>query len=153
MVSGCEICGRGEAVAIISIEGAKMAACRACSSHGKILYRVEEEKLEKVVSIAKTQEVEDIVETYAKLIHSKRESIGLPIPVVAERINERESYLENIERGHLKPTIAVARKLEKELGVKLIEKVVEEVGSTAVASASKDITLGDFIVTEKKRSK
>ncbi|MBS3067797.1 TIGR00270 family protein [Candidatus Micrarchaeota archaeon] len=149
----CEICGRGESVAIILIEGAKMNTCRNCSSHGKIIYNLRDEpKKEKPIS-SKTQEVEDIVENYAKLIHSKREGMGLPIPVVAERINEKESYLENIERGHMKPTLEVAHKLEKELGVKLIEKLVEEVGPTAAVSASKGITLADFVVTEKKRSK
>ena len=53
----------------------------------------------------------------------------------------------------MKPTLEVAHKLEKELGVKLIEKLVEEVGPTAAVSASKGITLADFVVTEKKRSK
>ncbi len=149
----CEICGRGESVAIISVEGAKMNACRNCSSHGKMIYNLRDEPKKEKPTSSKTQEVEDIIENYAKLIHGKRESMGLPIPVVAERINEKESYLENIERGHMKPTLAVAHKLEKELGIKLIEKVVEEVSSPVDPGVSKDITLADFIVTDKKRSK
>ncbi len=151
-IMDCEICGRGEAVAIVLIEGAKMGTCRRCFPHGKLVYNLKDEPAkEKIISTKQQQETEEIVETFGRLIHNKREVLGLPIAVIAERINEKESYLENIERGHLKPTLTVAKKLEKELGVKLIEKVVEEVGSTASPSASKDVTLADFVVIDKKK--
>ncbi|MDO8554336.1 MAG: multiprotein bridging factor aMBF1 [Candidatus Micrarchaeota archaeon] len=151
----CDICGRGEPAAMVLIEGARLAACRSCAGHGKLLHRIEsklmptQEKQEK--PMPRSIGEDEIVEDYAARVKSKREQIGLPLAVIAEKINEKESYLDHIETGKLMPTIAVARKLEKELGIKLIEKVYTEVSSSIAKSiASRDATLGEFIVQKKK---
>jgi putative transcription factor len=97
---------------------------------------------------------EEISEDFARIVKSARERIGLPISVVAERINEQESYLHAIEGGRLSPTIEVARKLEKELGVKLVDKTSATVAPSQPASrAYTPPTLGDMVDTKKKKGK
>lgn len=155
MKSTCDICGREQVTAVILLEGAKLAACRRCSTHGKIIHTVETDydtTKTKVLAARPARQTEEIVESFAKLIRSKRESLGLPLPVVAERINEKESYLENIERGHMRPTLSVAKKLEHELGIKLIELVAEDAVPAALqGSTRQEITLADFVVADKKK--
>lgn len=156
MKLNCDICGKEGVVAIIMLEGAKMNSCTRCTAHGKVIYNFHEEiKESKSVTnnSTKAEEVEEIAENFGRIIRSGCDKLGLPMAVVAERINEKESYLENIERGHIKPTLSVARKLEKELGIKIIEKIVEEVTPTTIndKELKKDITLADFIVEKKKK--
>ncbi len=64
----------------------------------------------------------DIVEDYARLIKSKREQMGMTQEELAQKILERKNVLSNIERGELLPDINTAKKLEKVLNIKLIEK-------------------------------
>ena len=63
----------------------------------------------------------DIVEDYASLIKSAREKLSMTQEDLAKRILERKNVISNIERGELLPSIETAKKLEKVLGIKLIE--------------------------------
>lgn len=151
----CEICGRKGAHAIIEVEGAKLKVCGSCAYGKKILYRLDDtgearEGPEKQRAQPKLEETEEIVEGYGKIIKNAREKIGLSRSVVAEKINEKESYLERIERGELTPTFTVAKKLEKELGIKLIEKVQASVApSTSSSKKFSEPTLEDMLEEEK----
>ena len=146
----CEICGKNDASSIALIEGAQMAVCSTCSKFGKILRSTTLDNHKNAPSASTEEEVEEIIENYGKLIRQKRESLKLPVGVIAERIQERESYLEKIELEHLLPSLNVARKLEKELGMKLVQK-----GRVEHVSAQKGQftppTLADFTVASKKK--
>ena len=146
----CDICGKQNASSIALIEGAKMAVCATCSKFGKILHSIDLEGHTEIQAPSREQEVEEIVENYGKMIREKREKLGLPIAVIAERIQERESYLEKIEREHLLPSLNVARKLEHELGLKLVEKskAVEHV--EIKKGKFEPATLADFTAKERK---
>ena len=153
MTSSCDICGRGEGTFVISLEGARMTVCRNCSSHGKVLYVLRDEvSAPQKPAYATPLQEEEIIEEYGKHVRFGREKLGLPIEVVAERISEKASYLESVERGQMKLTLATARKLEKELGVKLIEKVSDIGGpkTNEKIGSSREVTLSDFIVQKKK---
>lgn len=154
----CDVCGNNEATAIVLIEGAKIAACRFCARSGKILYRLHsEEQGAPAVATRRVapMESEEIVDGYARIIADAMTRMKLPIAVVAERISEKESYIHSIERGKLKPTLQTARKLEKELGVKLVEKVTDEVVpmSSRNNEGFRAPTLGDAIEFQKKEKK
>lgn len=151
--STCEICGRKNVRAVVSVEGAKLVVCGACARGKKVLYFLEEREPAEARPMApqkqKIEETEEIREDYAQAIRKAREKTGLPISVVAERINEMESYLERIERGKIMPTFTVAKKLEKELGIKLIEKVETSVAPTPTAQKKfSEPTLGDMLEEE-----
>ncbi len=153
----CEICGEREAAAIVLIEGAKMAACRGCARGGKLIYRLEETETRGSEVIVKEYrapiEQEEIVDDYAERVRKAIEKEKLPLEVIAERISERESYLNSIEKGKMVPTVMVARKLEKELGIKLVEMVKENVVSTSEKSGGKfkEPTLADILDSQKKK--
>jgi putative transcription factor len=152
----CDICGKGPVRAQILLEGAKLLACGSCMRGGKILHRLyDEEEGQAAASGSYTvvEASEEILEDFARIIKSARERIGLPLAVVAERIKEKESYLHAIEGNRLTPTMEVARKLEKELGVKLIERTSATVAPSGAAGsrAYTPPTLGDNVVERKKK--
>jgi putative transcription factor len=153
----CEICGRKNVKAVVSIEGAKLVVCGACARGKKVLYFLEEEAegpQVREMPRGKAEETEEIIEGYGRTIRNARQKMGLAVAVVAERINERESYLEHIEREELVPTFKVARKLEKELGIKLIEKVQPSVSATTEKKGEfREPTLGDILESQKKEGK
>lgn len=154
----CEICGRNSVSAQVYIEGAKLMACSNCMRGGKIIQRFENETAVKVFASEVTptptfDSGEEIVDDYASLIRHALERLKLPLAVIAEKIKERESYLRSIESGHLMPSIAVAKKLEKELGIKLIEKEVSTVAATQTPKKFGALTLGDMVEIEKPKKK
>jgi putative transcription factor len=151
----CDICGKTPVRAQVLVEGAKMLACGSCMRSGKIILRLDEDDGAPLARPAPVSlgSSEEIIEGYGKIIIAAREKVGLPIAVVAERIKEKESYLHAIEHERLSPTMEVARKLEKELGIKLIEKVSSAMAPSTSASSSKfqPITLADMVETKKKK--
>ena len=160
MKLSCDICGRPDVRAIILVEGAKMAACGGCMRTGRVLYRLDEgegeaevAKLRQMSRTGPMEESEEVVEGCGAIIKKARDKAGLKLEIIAERINERESYLDGIENGRMAPTLPVARKLEKELGIKLVEKVVREVTTETRPSSGRfsEPTLGDMLVPEKKK--
>ncbi|MGA3020593.1 MAG: multiprotein bridging factor aMBF1 [Candidatus Micrarchaeales archaeon] len=122
----CEICGKqSDALYEISVEGAQMLACRRCAKGGEILRTVNaeiEEKPRKSATVEKKREGgrEEIIENYGETIRNAREALGLPVRVLAERISEKESTLIRIEKQKTLPNEKARKKLEKELGIKLV---------------------------------
>lgn len=151
----CDICGKGPVRAQILLEGARLFACGSCMRSGKILHRFDDESSlppSRVAGSSAIETTEEIVEGFGKTIKSAREKLGLPIAVVAERIKEKESYLAALEHERFLPTIEVARKLERELGVKLVEKTQSIAGGGIVGSAKNfsEPTLADMVEIKKK---
>ncbi len=153
----CDICGRGPVRAQILVEGAKLLACGSCMRSGKVLHRFHEEEGGPVIDAPKPAAElgggEDIVDDWGPLIKHARDRAKLPLAVVAERISEMESYLDAIENGRLMPSIAVAHKLEKELGIKLIEKSSPSIAPSPAAQPRgvSTPTLADMLSPEKKK--
>lgn len=84
------------------------------------------------------------MEDYADRIREARESQGWTQQFLAHKLNERESFIKNIESGHMAPPVAVAKRLEKLLGIQLLEKPSREEGVAKVELGS-DLTLGDIV--------
>lgn len=151
----CDICGKTPVRAQILLEGAKLLACARCMRGGKVVHRFYDEEGEPAIVQTRPSGMgpgEDIVDGYGKIIKNARERARLPLSVVAERVNEKESYLNAIENERLKPTISVAKKLEKELKVKLVEKVEQAVGPSAASTKEfSEPTLADLLTEKKKK--
>jgi putative transcription factor len=148
----CELCGRkikGKAY-IIKIDGAEVLACEECAA-GEEIVRVIGVESSEIKSKAKKEakvEEEEIVMDYGERIRKAREELKIPLKVLAERINEKESYLKRIEDQEVLPSEEVARKLEKELGIKLFEKVEEKNIKT---EAPKNLSLEDIATKKEKK--
>ncbi len=148
----CEICGVGEAGYLILVEGAKLNVCADCSVSGKLIRGPPPRAFrpgEAGVAQRAREELE-VVEGYGSLISQARKRLGLPIEVLAERINEKLSFLERVEHEKTLPDEKLCRKLEKELRIKLLAGVVETTG-VATGSGKGGMTLGDVLEVQKKK--
>ncbi len=128
-----------------------MTVCKDCASFGQILRQptVFAGKKQTISSLSKEPIiVEEIVEEYAIKIKQAREKKGLNQEEFARFLGERESILQKIESGKQKPTIELAKKLEKQLGIQLIERIEEEVVEQK-KSAKGPLTIGDMLQMKK----
>lgn len=91
----------------------------------------------------------EVVEDYAERIRKAREKLGWSSEVLAQKVREKESVIRRIELGKLKPTLELAKKLEKILKISLLEPIVSEY--TVRGRFKEDLTLGDIVVIRKKR--
>ena len=153
-VSECEVCGNREARFIASIQGARLSVCGECAKSGKILQDLRSYS-QSQASKPKMQAERELAGDYAEKIRRAREKLGVPLKVLAERIFEKESYLDRIEKGATLPSEAAARKLEKELGIRLFEEAASAgmQPGKAAASPSQGTTLGDLVVIKDKKKK
>ncbi|MFP3949683.1 MAG: helix-turn-helix domain-containing protein [Candidatus Micrarchaeia archaeon] len=153
----CDICGKREASFIVEIEGAKMAACRGCAYHGKIVLSLEEDpeapKPARARSAPKTLKLEeDLMEGYGKTVRRARESRNMKIEELANQINEKASYLDKIENESVRIPIKIAKKLERALNIKILEKVEDsEVPSELTKHSKKELSLLDMLEMQNKK--
>ncbi|MBN2477888.1 TIGR00270 family protein [Candidatus Micrarchaeota archaeon] len=150
----CEVCGKREAKFLVLIEGAKLSACPPCAYSGKIIAKIGEdessrtEDFERGYSVPKRfREEEAPVEGYGRKIRNARENQGWKVEELGKMINEKASYLEHIEKEKTLPPLPVLKKLEKKLGITLIEKVSpSNVAKSQIQnSKKKDFTLLDAL--------
>ena len=147
------------------IEGTVINVCKECSGYGKVIKPIVQTEFKgKARKAKKTSEdviyteteqdsqselIESIVENYNEIIKRKREKLGMPQKEFARHVNEKESLMQNIEKGRMEPSMSLAKKLEKLLDITLIE-MIEDSGRAGIRSDEGDeksatFTLGDFI--------
>ena len=151
----CEICGREDQLYTVEIDRAKLRVCFDCSKSGKLLeaprpqakIRAGPQFQERTARREKTEV--DIVSDYGPKIKAAREKMHISRDVLAEMINEKESFLDRVESARTLPPEALGRKLEKALGIMLYEEV--GVSSSPVSKGEKKgLTLGDVIRVKRK---
>jgi putative transcription factor len=144
----CEICGRKDgAMFYVSIEGARMSACGNCSRGAQIIGRIgsvidEKTKVSTPTIEFKEKETE-IVDNYGKMIKDARMRRMLELKDLAKQINENEAYLKHIENEKIMPTIKTAKKLEKELGIRLVNESTVIVSETNTITKKENFSLQD----------
>jgi len=146
-MASCDMCGRQGSLVAAEVEGIGMSVCQACSKFGVVRKRADEvpvpqKKMHREPALR-------ITENYASLLRKAREKKGLTQEDFAKYLQERESVVAKWEQGRMRPSVDVARRLEKLLGVSL---VVEEVEQTFVKEKTRTegFTLGDFVKIRKK---
>lgn len=137
------MCGKETELVTALIESAELKVCINCARFGNVLKKPVIK--EKIKSAKPEKEIiESIIPDYNKVIKSARERLGLTQEDFAKKVNERESVIAQFESGHLKPTIIIARKLEKLLNINLVEELEITHNKTA-GIKSEGLTLGDII--------
>jgi len=163
----CELCGKAtDKVTNVKVEGTILKVCADCAKFGdnvkaggkdapnRIVIQSRLENRErrmktKDVYTQEEQQVEELADDYGERIRKGREAKGWKQEDLAHQMNERLSLVQKVERHDIKPDDALAKKIEKTLGIVLIEKV-PLVKTEKQAVANRGLTLEDFIKTSKK---
>lgn len=149
----CEICGTEAQLYLVEIDRAKLRVCRDCSKSGRVLESPHIEskprKSEKPPQRKQHATEFEIVPDYGTRIRNARSRMQIPRNVLAEMINEKESFLERVESEKTLPPEPLAKKLEKALGISLFEEAGVESGGFS-SNQQKGLTLGDIIKIKKR---
>ncbi len=152
-MSNCDLCGKEAQLVGAVVEGSMMHVCKRCTSYGNVVKipEVKHKTKERIKKIIKEpEEVSLIVQDYAGRIKQAREQMKLTQEELAKKLNEKESFLHKIEQGKQEPPLALAKKLEHVLGVKIIESYHEE-GANPIELANEGLTIGDLIKIKRKK--
>lgn len=155
----CDMCGKEEQMYRIEIEGSKLNVCKHCAKYGSIISQLKKEQKKQ----KKRKEVNDIREEepnkqiiymvmgdFAKKIRKAREMLGLNQEDFAKKLSEKESVIHKLETGDFKLSLKLARKLEKILGISLIESY-EEKEDDFKKERAEEFTIGDIISLKKRK--
>jgi len=155
--------------------GAKLTVCNECSRYGTPIKTTKpSQQISTTVSVKpktliattnKSTKVtqkkikdeifnEDIkvVDDYASLIKSARERLGWTQDFLASQLGEKVSFIKKIESGAIVPSIQLAKRLEKILGIPLLEKIPTSI-SLKQESESLSLTLGDVAKLKTSKNK
>ena len=159
----CEVCGReifGQPYYRV-IEGGRMTVCGGCAQFSNQEWDPRKPKAQprRRRSVASTQprrrsdievaEATELVENYGTLIRKTRQRKGMTVEDFAKKLSEKESVIKNFEKEQLNPTMTLIRKVERELGITLIEEAEAGTG-TVLTRPMGPRTLGDMIKLKTK---
>jgi len=160
----CELCGKDVTFhKKVTIEGVQLEVCSECAKFG-IESKKEPEKEEGPKPIVtqrlevrerrgKPKDVyeaggkEELVDDLGARIRNARSKKGMSQKELAMKINERVTVLSKVETNEMTPDDRLVTKLEKELGIKLRERVPEVLAGKEGRSGS--MTLADLIKMQK----
>ncbi len=146
----CEMCGYVCNTWPHKIEGAELNVCPKCGRFGEKLRKLPP-KINVKAHKYKTNETDErVVTNYDQIVRQSREKLNLKQEDFAKKINEKLSVVQNIETKKFKPSIKLAKKLEKILKIKLIQEDEQKVDISKFKSQNKSdtLTLGDLIKTK-----
>jgi len=166
----CEMCGdtiRGTPK-LVRVEGAELQVCSKCEKYGTEVQqkrRPQSASARPVPGPARTSPAAhagatayrkrdlfdymdgEIVEDYAVRIRKAREEKGLSQKDLAMQMKEKEHLIRKIENAELIPEDDVRRKIEKALGIRLVESTAD---SEEKKKENKLVpTLGDVTIIRK----
>ncbi len=140
----CEMCGVEKKLLTTLIEGVELKVCKKCSSFGTIVKKPVIKKKQIIKEKKPEREVIQVIrEDYPKIIREKRERLGLKQKEFAKFLAERESLIHKMEAGTYTPSLDMARKMEKQLGIYLVER--KEIEPQKLQTKTEKFTIGDMI--------
>ncbi len=153
----CDLCGKNAELFKAIVEDVELTVCKNCSSFGTTVKKLIPDDIRRTPRVpspaqVKPQDIEHITEDCAQRLKSAREKLGMTQADFAKYINEKLSVVHNLENGAVKPTLQLARALEKKLHIKLIQKEIMDMEEHLTPSEKKGMdtfTLGDFIKLKK----
>jgi putative transcription factor len=168
----CEMCGetiRGTPK-LVRVEGAELQVCMKCEKFGTEVQQTKRRDVARppaapprqgqpAVAIPAERRKRDlfdymegeIVDDYAARIRKARMEKGLTTKDLAMQIKEREHLIKKIENNELMPEEDVRKKLEKVLGIRLIDAPVTEAEKRVPGKLAP--TLGDLTIIRKEKVK
>lgn len=146
----CDICGSENQLSKAVVEGVLLSVCKKCISFGQGVEIGSATAAKRKVDLALPQIEEEIVSDYAERIKQARERGGMTQEFLAKAMAEKERVLQKIEAGHNEPSIALARKMENFLKIKLIEKIELKTERKTLELSDGSMTIGDLIKLTKR---
>lgn len=146
----CEMCGADTSLINVIVEGVELKVCKNCASFGEVVRKPSKLQLKTKARAPvkpKKEIVELIVEDYSTIIREKREKMGLKQKELAKFLAERESLIHKMESGGYKPSIELAKKLERQLNISLV--VETEIESQDLKTQKHSYTIGDMVKIKK----
>lgn len=163
----CEMCGKSIATRRHDVSGTVMNLGACCSRYGTPLdapapagsKAAVAQNLERRASRMTSRDVYqqdtlDLVEDFGSRIRRAREKRGWSHEQLGNKVSARVPELHKIEAGGLRPSDDLAKRMERELGITLMEKV--DAGPAAVAGQKKPtgkagLTIGDLLKDAMKK--
>ena len=156
----CELCGADvPRLKTVAIDATVLSVCGDCSRFGEemasaplrtstmppvIAQRLEARQRRMTPKDVYMQSGElELMEDFPQLIRQARESRGWKQADLGAKINERASVIAKLESGAITPGDDLVRKLERQLGIKLKERV--QPIAVKKQAAGPGITLGDLL--------
>lgn len=152
----CDMCGKEEQLYQTDVEGGILNVCKACSRFGKVISIVRPKKEgstetpSNIRQVIKKELVQVIVDDYGALIKRAREKLGLNQEELAKMLAEKESKIHKMESGQYEPNLEMARKLERQLKIKLIEQH-EEAHDKQFKVDANTLTIGDVLEIKRRQ--
>ena len=149
---GCELCGRNSELVQAVVEGSMLNVCNDCSKFGNVVAVQKTRPIiqNKIRKIMEEESLEIVKSGFGTLIKEAREKLGLKQEEFAKRLNEKESFMHKIESNSIKPSISFSKKLEKALGIKLVEFYKEDEKKN-INFKDDGLTIGDLIKIKSRR--
>ena len=158
----CEMCGKKVATRRYMVDKTVMNLGLECSKYGSPLdgtaapgtaasmHQNLERRAARDVrpSVFDAQGSLVLVSDYGVKIHKAREAKGMSHEQLGNKVSARVPELKHIEAGKLRPSDDVTKKLEKELGITLMEKVegpAPVLSGQKKAGLSAGLTIGDLL--------
>ena len=162
----CELCGADvPRLKNVAIDATILSVCTDCSRFGDevatpalrqstmppiIAQRLEMRQRRMTPRDVYTQAGElELADDFPQRIRQAREARGWKQADLGAKINERVSVIAKLESGAISPGDALVRKLERELGIKLKERVEPVAAKKQAVGAG--LTLGDLIKMREDR--
>ena len=167
----CEICGKeieGKAVRT-KIDGSVLLVCPDCAKFGRVQRDTPHERKfvnrdkkgrkqtnakarPKPTQPRREEPMDELVEDFNILVRQARESKGWTREELGAKIYEKVSVINRIESGKMEPDLKLARKLEKTLNIKLVEKYDSMDLESFKSASSGPNTLGSIVKIKRKWS-
>lgn len=141
---GCDMCGKDGELFSAHIEGTEMQVCRTCSQYGTSVRKIIIKKIAPKQKFEAQESIEIVMKDYAYKIRYAREKKMLTQEDFAKQLNVKLSHLQGMENGKIKPSVVLAKKLEKLLHIPLVD-VLREEEFTQKQDKTEGFTFGDFI--------
>jgi len=153
----CELCGNdcGGRCMPAMVDKVKMVLCPRCIRYGEGVKEIQGSPVHVHKSLVKRSNRLKEKDVYEKMnielisnwdtaIKDARKQKGLTREQLGFNIGEPTGTISKMEKGELRPSDKVAKKLEKELNITLFEEV-KKVTPQHTSSESQGLTLADFI--------
>ncbi|MDF0589720.1 multiprotein bridging factor aMBF1 [Candidatus Methanocrinis natronophilus] len=159
----CEICGAevsGSPKRVV-IDGSELQVCNTCARFGEVLDKfspvprkvIPQERAFRAAPKPRPRrdefrEMPEIVPEYGRIVKEAREGMELTPEELGLKIKEKASLIRKIERHEIVPEDSVRIKLERELNVKLTDKLSDE--DWKAGKGGRGVTLGDIAFIKKR---